>query len=310
MNSPPVIEHKRLFALVALMVTIALLATVAMGWVLYQDAIGRQSIWLELLAKDEAHLISVLASDQHRLLQDRGAVMSEAVEAHGRSSGFGSSAEVVLGHLDGGEIRFLFDLRHDNKGDIRRLALDSGIAEPMRRALAGESGVLVGPDYRNVTVLAAYEPVPNMAMGLVAKIDLDEIRVALLQKVLIGGFGALLIIALGAYFALRLSTPIIKQLKTTVDNLNQAQHLGGLGSWYWNIPSGELIWSDELFRIFGYQPGEMDPTYDAAILAIHADDRAHVEGTLERALDSRECGIPHPAPGWFDSPYRCPGYRP
>ena len=85
-----------------------------------------------------------------------------------------------MARREGEDIVFLLDLRHEADSGMRRLTSDTRFAEPMRRALAGESGILIGPDYRNVIVLAAYEPLPELGMGLVAKMDLDEVRAPLI----------------------------------------------------------------------------------------------------------------------------------
>jgi PAS domain S-box-containing protein len=67
--------------------------------------------------------------------------------------------------------------------------------------------------------------------------------------------------------------------------LNEAQALSGTGSFGWNVASGEIIWSDQTFRIF-----ELDrttkPTVEFIVQRTHPDDRSAVQQTIDRA--SRE----------------------
>ncbi|MBL4748758.1 MAG: PAS domain S-box protein, partial [Magnetovibrio sp.] len=70
-------------------------------------------------------------------------------------------------------------------------------------------------------------------------------------------------------------------------SLNNAQRIAHLGNWEWEIASGNLFWSDEMFRIFGYEPQAFATTYEAFINAIHPDDQDLVHDTVEQALGDK-----------------------
>jgi GAF domain-containing protein len=53
--------------------------------------------------------------------------------------------------------------------------------------------------------------------------------------------------------------------------LAEAQALSQTGSWGWNTATGDLFWSRETYRIFGFEPG-VNPTLSMVAEAIHADD--------------------------------------
>src|SRR5258705_12858151 len=44
--------------------------------------------------------------------------------------------------------------------------------------------------------------------------------------------------------------------------LNESQRLAHIGSWQWDIMNDRITWSDELFRIFGINPGEFETSYE------------------------------------------------
>ncbi|MDX6638679.1 MAG: hypothetical protein QOJ01_2190, partial [Solirubrobacterales bacterium] len=69
-----------------------------------------------------------------------------------------------------------------------------------------------------------------------------------------------------------------------VDQLAEAQRLASLGSWEWNIAANTVSWSDELFRIFGLEPGSTVPTYDAFLQRFHPDDRSAVDERNRQAF--------------------------
>ncbi|MDP9437831.1 MAG: PAS domain S-box protein [Actinomycetota bacterium] len=67
--------------------------------------------------------------------------------------------------------------------------------------------------------------------------------------------------------------------------LASAQRIAHLGSWERDPRTGELVWSDETYRIFGLAPGEPDPVpYEVFWNAVHPDDRALLDGVIRAAL--------------------------
>jgi PAS domain S-box-containing protein len=107
----------------------------------------------------------------------------------------------------------LYSHRHDSSGKLKPIPFDSKLAAPMRMALSGISGNIVGLDYRGEIVLAAYEPVAALNLGIVAKIDLSEIRAPFVRASLISGGLALIAIFLGSVIFLIITTPIIRKLQ-------------------------------------------------------------------------------------------------
>ena len=82
--------------------------------------------------------------------------------------------------------------------------------------------------------------------------------------------------------------------------LMAAQELAHLGSWEWDIQTGVERWSAEQYRIFGYAPNSIEPTYDLFKQALHIEDREKVLAAVEASFNERapynvECRIIHPS---------------
>ncbi|MBK9574061.1 MAG: diguanylate cyclase [Rhodoferax sp.] len=66
--------------------------------------------------------------------------------------------------------------------------------------------------------------------------------------------------------------------------MEEAGRLAQVGHWEWMLASGQLIWSDETYRCFGYQPGELTPSFELFVGHIVPEDRAHVQAAVQAAL--------------------------
>ncbi|MEO5378241.1 MAG: ATP-binding protein [Magnetococcus sp. DMHC-6] len=77
--------------------------------------------------------------------------------------------------------------------------------------------------------------------------------------------------------------------------LEQAQQIAHLGHWRWEIANGDLLWSPEIYRIFGFDP-TIIPDYTLFLAAIHPEDYEGVIAVIEQTLrkeDGFEYQIEH-----------------
>lgn len=75
-----------------------------------------------------------------------------------------------------------------------------------------------------------------------------------------------------------------ENLRERKERLRVAQRMANLGYWTRDLRTGELLWSDETRRIFGW-PEEKAVTYDAFMDAVHPDDRERLRTAQEAALN-------------------------
>ena len=76
-----------------------------------------------------------------------------------------------------------------------------------------------------------------------------------------------------------------RALQRSQAELAAAQEMARLGNWVWEIDSGRLSWSDEVFRIFGLEPESRPPDYAEFLRFLHPEDRDRFERAVAKALD-------------------------
>jgi PAS domain S-box-containing protein len=67
-------------------------------------------------------------------------------------------------------------------------------------------------------------------------------------------------------------------------HLLEAQRLANLGSWSWDIATGRVDWSQQIYEIYGADPSDFGGTYHDYIDRVHPDDRERVRATITGAL--------------------------
>src|SRR6478736_958176 len=69
--------------------------------------------------------------------------------------------------------------------------------------------------------------------------------------------------------------------------LAEGQRISHTGSWSWNVSSGEVSWSEEHFRIFGFDPEKTEPSFQLFMETVHPEDRSFIERSLDEATKEK-----------------------
>lgn len=77
------------------------------------------------------------------------------------------------------------------------------------------------------------------------------------------------------------------RLETDGERLRLALDVGRLASWDWDLQTDTVTWDENHFRLQGYVPGEIEPSYDAWRARVHPEDRDRVEAEIVAARDAR-----------------------
>lgn len=184
------------------MMLVGAISSIASIGILYKSAVEAEKSRLVSLVSSKARLINAIAvfdSQYSRVDHPGGAVgatLSQVRSSFEFKNGFGETGEFVVGRLNGGNIEFLMSSRQLNQPP-KPISINDSAAEPMRRALNDQSGTIIDLDYESQKVLAAYQPIPVLGIGIVAKIDMTEVQEPFVDASINAALIALFIIVLG-----------------------------------------------------------------------------------------------------------------
>lgn len=218
--------RNRLFSLILIMSFIVITVESMTFGILYRTSFEEEKLRLVEIAKSQARLIEAVARFDKQFSNDlplgaRQATLLQIKDAHARYRGFGKTGEFTLSTKENDQIVFILSHRHYDLDNPKPVPSDSNLAEPMRMALSGKSGTIIGLDYRGVEVLAAFEPVAELDLGIVAKIDLTEIREPFIRAGILAAAIGLVLIVLGACVFVTIINPIIAGLHVSVAKLEK-----------------------------------------------------------------------------------------
>lgn len=88
--------------------------------------------------------------------------------------------------------------------------------------------------------------------------------------------------------AVELANDMTKDLRASEASLGEAQHMAHLGSWVLDPGSGQMTWSEETFRLFGFSHTAMDIDFGDFLRRIHEDDRQRIKDGLAKSIGTGE----------------------
>jgi two-component system CheB/CheR fusion protein len=215
------------------------------------------------MVKSQARLIEAIAryDDLHSNDNDperaRESTLAKVAAAHSEFEGFGDTGEFVLARRDGEQIIFVLSRRHEQSKTPQPIPFGGKWAEPMRQVLSGKSGVITGLDYRGEEVLAAYEPVSILDLGLVAKMDTSEIRRPYIHAGLIAIGAAMLVIFIASRLFLRVSRPIEQAMDQQAETFQTLAETSREGIVIASTTGVIQFVNPAIEKLFGYTRGEL-----------------------------------------------------
>lgn len=78
---------------------------------------------------------------------------------------------------------------------------------------------------------------------------------------------------------------LVEDLRKSEKRLLKAQQIAHIGNWEVDLESGGVWWSDETYRLLGFEPGQIEPTGEIVVSVTHPEDRELVD---QATKDARE----------------------
>lgn len=216
------IKYTPYYLIALLSINMLIVAIVSIG-LLYTTGFQRQQNRLLDLVAAQSVMINIIA---HQALTDSNKTLlnnvTEEVSAnfirkisstYPSYGTIGRTGEFVLVKRHDTSIRFILKPRYFNDNSQLSVPWKSTFAEPMRRALRGEQGVDTLLDYRGTKVLAAYAPISELGWGLVAKIDINEIRTPYIKASKYALFFTLILAVVGSIVFWLFLNPLVKEIE-------------------------------------------------------------------------------------------------
>lgn len=180
---------------------------------LYQRAVEDHKVRLVHMVQAAARIVEAVAAvEPYEQIVVKTRARVQESQATFPYSWLSETGELWIGDSHGQQVVVLVGQWHSQSLGEQAVHVARQL-EPMRRALAREAGVYAGQDHHGVDILAAYQPLPNLALGLVARINLSEVQAPFVRAGSVVAGIAVMMIAFGVYLFFTISDPIMTRIR-------------------------------------------------------------------------------------------------
>lgn len=244
--------------LILVMSSVAVLVLGVTIFVLYISASEQNKRIMMSYAEHQASMLQSvmeLVPEQTRLNTEPPELVVDHIrQTLARNPVITDSGEMLFAYRADNDIHFVSPYRF-NTDTPTVLPEDHPSVQAMKLALDGNAGVMYTKDYRGVEVLAAFVPVENMNLGIVVKIDAEEVRKPFLYTALYAAGATFGIIVIGILLMHKVTRPLIDTLEENESKYRTLFESANEGIMVISDRIEEC--NDQVTRLLGYDKSEM-----------------------------------------------------
>ncbi len=212
------------------------------------------------------------------------------------------TAETTLIRKQQERVQYLSELRFMPDAPLNEFIELSDQHRPSVQAITGAEGIIEGINYRGQEVIADVRPLPDSPWFLLSRIDKSEVFTPIKERslwiiILAGLLITLVAFGFGLFLKQQRNAELLaeqkiqREVSETSRKLKEAQEMAHLGFWYWDIKSGKVEWSEEVFRIFGQDPSVFTPDINSIMaLSPWPEDQQRDQELIQRAIQTHQPG--------------------
>lgn len=236
----PIEIRTKVALLIAILAMVAVATAIKSVYDLYGSLLEIERESLSKIVERQVYIIDTISQNQKQtqVISDANAphanftkdeIIVQSIIGVGVSS-FSETGELVIGRRDTEAILLYWSFRQSDNTELatkssKAIPFQSNLAEPLRKALQGETGTIVVYDYTGRTVMAAYAPTSDGVWGVVAKIDMAEMQRPFVSVAFISMFGAIIMLFISYYLFILLSRPLVEKVKIEEELLDNKQQI-------------------------------------------------------------------------------------